>query len=161
MQIIRATQEHIPGMLELLRQVGQVHHRGRPDIFRSSALKYDAAALEALLRDEDRPIFIAEEEGRVLGYGFCKCNNYQGHSVFTGYRELYIDDICVDENCRGRGIGSAIYQEVCRYAKAQGFYNITLNVWSFNESAMRFYEKCGMKPQRVFMETILENQDAD
>ena len=86
MQIIRATQEHIPGMLELLRQVGQVHHRGRPDIFRSSALKYDAAALEALLRDEDRPIFIAEEEGRVLGYGFCKCNNYQGHSVFTGYR---------------------------------------------------------------------------
>ena len=161
MQILRATQSHIPGMLRLLHQVGDVHHRGRPDIFRSGALKYDAAALEALLQDEDRPIFIAEEQGRVLGYGFCKCNDHSGNPVFTGYRELYIDDICVDENCRGQGVGSAVYQAICRFAKEQGFYNITLNVWSFNESAMRFYEKCGMKPQRVFMETVLESNDAE
>lgn len=161
MKIVQADKQHIPGMLALLCQVGEVHHRGRPDIFRGGALKYDAAALEALLQDEDRPIFIAEEDGRVLGYGFCKVNEYSAHPVFTNYRELYIDDICVDENCRGQGVGSAVYQAIRRYAKEQGFYNITLNVWSFNESAMAFYEKCGMKPQRVFMETILENNDAE
>ena len=161
MEIRFAEAKDVTGILALLRQVGQVHHQGRPDIFRSGALKYDEAALEALLRDEDRPIFIAEEQGRVLGYGFCKCNDHSGNPVFTGYRELYIDDICVDENFRGQGVGSAVYQAICRFAKEQGFYNITLNVWSFNEGAMRFYEKCGMKPQRVFMETVLENNDAE
>ena len=55
----------IPGMLELLRQVGDVHHRIRPDIFRAGALKYDEPSLRELLRQEDRPIFIAKE---VLDY---------------------------------------------------------------------------------------------
>ena len=156
MQILRATQSHIPGMLRLLHQVGDVHHRGRPDIFRSGALKYDAAALEALLQDEDRPIFIAEEQGRVLGYGFCKCNDHSGNPVFTGYRELYIDDICVDENCRGKGTGKAIYQYITQYAKDLGCDSITLNVWAFNENAKRFYEALGMKPQKIGMEMLLE-----
>ena len=34
-------------------------------------------------------------------------------------------------------------------------YNVTLNVWSLNESAMKFYEKCGLKSQKIGMETIL------
>jgi ribosomal protein S18 acetylase RimI-like enzyme len=155
MQILRATQSHIPGMLRLLHQVGDVHHRGRPDIFRSGALKYDAAALEALLQDEDRPIFIAEEQGRVLGYGFCKCNDHSGNPVFTGYRELYIDDICVDEAARGMGVGRALYDHILAYARKKGCYNVTLNVWTCNPGAMRFYEKLGLKPYKVGMETIL------
>ena len=38
----------------------------------------------------------------------------------------------------------------------QGCYNVTLNVWSCNENAMKFYEKCGLKPQKVCMEVILD-----
>ena len=41
------------------------------------------------------------------------------------------------------------------FAKASGCYNVTLNVWSCNESAMKFYEKCGLVPQKVGMEVIL------
>ena len=161
MDICRAEKKHIPGMLRLLHQVGQIHHRGRPDLFRSDALKYDETQLESLLQDESSPIFVAEQNGQVLGYGFCKIKKCSGHPVFTDYRELYIDDICVDEGCRGQHIGTAIYREICRYAKTHKCHNITLNVWSFNEGAMHFYESCGMRPQRVFMETVLENDDAD
>ena len=53
MEIRRAESRDIPGMIELLYQVGQVHHVIRPDIFRSGALKYDETALEALLASED------------------------------------------------------------------------------------------------------------
>ena len=42
-----------------------------------------------------------------------------------------------------------------QFAKEQGFYNITLNVWSLNEPAMKFYESCGLKPQKVGMELVL------
>ena len=83
---------------------------------------------------------------------------YQQHlnnNVLTDVKTLYIDDICVLEDCRGQHIGKQMYDYVYNFAKEQGFYNITLNVWSLNEPAMKFYEACGLKPQKVGMETIL------
>ena len=155
MQICLAHTGHIPAMLRLLRQVGQVHHEIRPDIFRSGALKYEEAALRALLQDNDRPIFIAEERGQVLGYCFCVLKDYRGSGVQTDRVELYIDDLCVDESCRGQHIGKALYENACKYARMSKCHSVTMNVWSCNESAMKFYESLGLKPQKIGMENIL------
>ena len=57
MTVHPVTSADIPRMTHLLQQVGGVHHDLRPDLFRAGAQKYDAPALEALLRDPDRPIF--------------------------------------------------------------------------------------------------------
>ena len=70
-------------------------------------------------------------------------------------RLLYIDDLCVDENVRGMHIGKTLYHAVLDFAKNHGCYNVTLNVWSCNESAMKFYRSCGLKEQKVGMEVIL------
>ena len=145
----------IPGILSLLRQVGQVHHDIRPDIFRNHALKYDEAALAALLRDETRPIFVAVEEDFVLGYCFCVHKVFRNHETFTDRSECYIDDLCVDEGHRGRGIAKALYRHVTAYAKERGFDTITLNVWCGNDSAMKFYENAGMTPRNILMEMKL------
>ena len=155
MDIRFAQAQDVPGILALLRQVGQVHHQGRPDLFRSSAQKYGASQVLALLNSSHTPIFVAVEDDQVLGYGFCKAKIYENDPVIGDHTELYIDDLCVDEAHRGQHIGTAIYNEILRYAKMRGCHNVTLNVWSFNESAMKFYESLGMQPQRVFMETIL------
>ena len=61
----------------------------------------------------------------------------------------------MDEQLRGQHIGKALYEAVLAFARESGCYNVTLNVWSLNEPAMKFYEKCGLKPQKVGMETIL------
>ena len=155
MTICKAESRHIPGMIELLKQVGQVHHLGRPDLFRAGAQKYDEADLRKLLLDETRPIFIAEEEGRVLGYGFCILKVTKNDPVLADNTTLYIDDLCVDENCRGHHIGKNLYETVCKYAKQRECDSVTLNVWSCNESAMKFYEAMGMAPQKVGMEQLL------
>ena len=76
-------------------------------------------------------------------------------SFLTDIRTLYIDDICVDETFRGSGAGRALYEAVLAYATDSGCYNITLNVWSCNPGAQRFYEAMGLKPQKICMETIL------
>ena len=73
----------------------------------------------------------------------------------TDIRTLYIDDLCVDERHRGCGVGRLLYEYVLDYARSAGCYNVTLNVWSCNEAAMRFYEKCGLRPQKIGMEKIL------
>jgi len=155
MNIRRAEPRDIPGMISLLQQVGEVHHVIRPDIFRAGALKYDEKALEQLLTEADKPIFIADEQGFVAGYCFCQIRTVVGSSVLTDRVELYIDDLCVDETCRGQHIASKLYDHVTAFAKAQGCNFITLNVWCGNEGAMKFYEKAGMKARNIHMEMKL------
>ena len=153
--VIRIAQEKdIPGIILLLKQVGQVHHDIRPDIFRERCQKYDETALTQLLKDETRPIFIADEGG-VAGYCFCILRSFEGESVMTDRRELYIDDLCVDESRRGQGIAKALYRHVTDVAKAAGCDFITLNVWSGNDGAMKFYENAGLTPRSITMEMKL------
>ena len=156
MEIRFAQAKDIPGILSLLRQVGEVHHQGRPDIFRSGAQKYGASQILSMLDSSTTPIFVAAEGDRVLGYGFCMFKQYKNDPVIADHSEIYIDDLCVDESCRGQHIGKAIYNEILRYAKMRRCYNVTLNVWSCNPSAMGFYEALGLKPRKVGMEVILE-----
>ena len=155
MEIRFAQPKDTAGILELLRQVGMVHHRGRPDIFRDHAQKYGASQVLAMMNQPETPIFVAVENEQVLGYGFCMIKTYDHDPVIADHTSLYIDDLCVDENYRGEHIGRTIYAEILRYARMRGCYNVTLNVWSCNPSAMKFYESLGLKPQKVGMETVL------
>ncbi len=151
----RAEARDIPAILNLLVQVDMVHHNGRPDLFNGPTTKYTEAELEALLKGEDTPVFVcADESDRVLGHGFCAMQ-HAGGRLLAEHDTLYIDDICVDEAARGLGVGRALYGHILDYARARGCYNVTLNVWTCNPGAMAFYEKLGMKPYRVGMETIL------
>ena len=155
-EIRRAEQRDIPVIMNLLSQVLEVHHAARPDLFRSGATKYTERELEEIIRDDGRPIFVAEDEGgRVLGYIFCIFMRHEGDNILTDIKTLYIDDLCVDEGARGMHVGRALYDFAVGYARSAGCYNLTLNVWAGNESAMRFYERCGLKPQKVGMELIL------
>jgi ribosomal protein S18 acetylase RimI-like enzyme len=141
--------------MSLLVQVNMVHHNGRPDLFKGPTTKYTADELAAILADDETPVFVGvDESGRVLGHGFCVLQ-HSGGRLMAEHDTLYIDDICVDESARGLGAGRAVYDHIVEYARQRGCYNVTLNVWTCNPGAMRFYEKLGMKPYRVGMETIL------
>ena len=155
MEIRFAGAQDIPGLIDLLLQVGEVHHRIRPDLFRSGAQKYDENALRQLLTDSARPIFVAVEDGKVLGYCFCIVEVTENNPVLMDDKTLYIDDLCVDESCRGRHVGQVLYDRALSYAREIGCRTLTLNVWCGNDSAMRFYEKQGLKPRNIHMETIL------
>ncbi|MCI9445338.1 MAG: GNAT family N-acetyltransferase [Oscillospiraceae bacterium] len=68
---------------------------------------------------------------------------------------LCLDDLCVDESCRGQGAGKLLYEAVLELARSLGCQNVTLNVWACNPDAMRFYEKRGLKVQKIGMEITL------
>ena len=156
MTIRRAEERDMDGINRLLVQVNMVHHLGRPDLFRRGGKKYTDEQLRALIHDDSRPIFVAAgEEDQVLGYAFCIFQEHPNDNILTDIKTLYIDDLCVDEALRGRHLGRRLYEAVKAFAKEQGCYNLTLNVWSCNPKAMGFYEHCGLKPQKVGMEVIL------
>ena len=155
MEIRLASTGDIPGILDLLLQVGEVHHKIRPDLFRAGAQKYDEAALKELLKDPNRPIFAAVEAGKLLGYCFCIVELTKDSPVLMDQKSLYIDDLCVDETCRGKHVGSVLYDYAVNYAREIGCDTVTLNVWCGNDSAMAFYESRGLKPRNIHMEAKL------
>lgn len=154
MNIRTAKKTDIPDLIRLLEQVNRIHHDGRPDIFRLGT-KYDAQTLSDIIDDKNRPILVAESDGKTVGYAFCVFQQHIGDSILTDIKTLYLDDLCVDENCRGMHIGKELYCAVLDLAKSAGCYNVVLNVWQLNESAAGFYQAMGMKPLKTYMEQIL------
>lgn len=156
MEIKRADTRHLSGLNSLLLQVLTVHHNGRPDLFKGNTRKYTDEQLVEMLKDDSNPIFVAVDENeKVLGYAFCRFIQHLNDNILTDIKTLYIDDLCVDENCRGQHVGKQVYDFVVDFAKKSGCYNVTLNVWTLNEGARKFYEKCGLVPQKIGMEKIL------
>jgi ribosomal protein S18 acetylase RimI-like enzyme len=154
--IIRpASDSDIPRLEDLLYQVHGLHAQGRPDIFIPGCKKYTADQLRAILADAvNTPVFAAVLDGELVGYCFC-IRQVQTAASMQKISTLYIDDLCVDAAMRGHGIGKILYDYAVEYARRNEYYNLTLNVWACNPSAMRFYEKCGLSVQKVGMELVL------
>lgn len=156
MKIRRAEEKDIPRIDALLSQVLEIHAALRPDLFVSGTRKYTDEELKGILKDENTPVFAAVDENDVLaGYAFCVMNDYSGSNNMQPVRSLYIDDLCVDETARGSHVGRSLYEYVMAYAKEQGCYSVTLNVWEGNDSARAFYVRMGFGIQKTVMEKIL------
>ena len=152
--IRRANTNDIKGLIELLYQADAVHHGIRPDLFKNNTPKYDEQQLETILTNDSKPIFVYDD-GKILGHAFCQITEVRNHRLLQDIKTLYIDDICVDETARGQHIGKALYEFVRDYAMSLGCYNITLNVWGGNDSALCFYKSMGLRVQKMGMEMIL------
>ena len=154
MEIRLANVNDIPRLLDLLSEVLEVHAKLRPDLFISGTTKYSREHLELMIKDENKPMFVATINDYVVGYAMCQIhipsNNMYPVKIF------HLDDLCVDEKYRHQGIGEALYQKVVEVAKVNDCYEITLNAWPGNEAALRFYEKMGLKTRSIFLEQIIK-----
>ncbi|WP_279572752.1 GNAT family N-acetyltransferase [Volucribacter amazonae] len=149
-----ATLADIPALNDLLQDILHVHHQARPDIFNASGQKFSETELVERLNDPDNPVFVYELAGQVVGHLFCELSMPTG-DVLKPVKTLFIDDLCVASSARGQKIGEQLYQFAVDYAKQQGCYHLTLDVWADNVRAVQFYERLGMKPQKLRMEKIL------
>ena len=153
-EIRRACPKDIKRIIKLLHQVNMVHYEIRPDLFKPLTTKYGEQELESILKDDNKPVFVYDD-GEVRGYAFCQLTEVRDNLLLQDCKSLYIDDICVDEQARGRHVGKALYEYVCEFARQAGCHNITLNVWEGNEAALSFYRNMGMLIQKTTMEVIL------
>ena len=153
MTIRRARETDIGGLLRLLSQVLELHAAIRPDIFVPGSTKYTSQELSEKLSDDQAPVYVAvDEDDNVLGYAFCEMREPPFTNTMRYRKTFYIDDLCVDEACRGKRIGEVLFRFVLDEAKWLGCAEVTLNVWEGNDGAKRFYEKMGMRPKETMME---------
>ena len=141
---------------ELLQVIAQLHHEGRPDIYAGGGAKYDIESVEKKIADGKDIIFVAvDENDYVLGYTISKIYTTDNDGIIIGHKKMYIDDVCVDNQYRKHGIGRLLMAATRQKAVDEGCTICELNVWAFNEDAVKFYESCGMTKQRIYMEYIL------
>lgn len=151
----RAEDRDAEKVMKLLGEVLELHAKLRPDIFIPGSTKYTREELHGIFRNEDTPVFVAaDDSGEVAGYAFCVMKQPPFSTNMKPMKTLYIDDLCVDENCRGQHVGTILFDYVKQFAREQGCYDITLNVWEGN-NARKFYDKMGMFVKETQMEIIL------
>ena len=119
-------------------------------------IRNDLKATMELLKNDEKPIYVAVDEDNVcVGYAFCQLQEQPFSNNMVPFKSLFIDDLCVSQETRGRHIGECLFEYVKNQAKQLGCYEVTLNVWAGNTSAERFYEKMGMRTKERQMEYIL------
>lgn len=129
----------------LQEEIADLHHQGRPDLFKTEARYFTQEAFSERLNDPKHTIFIAETDaGDVVGYAFAWVVSYRDHPTYLDFDCLYIDDICVLKSYRKKGIGKRLFACCKQVAQEKNCKMIDLGVWSFNEDAIAFYESCGM-----------------
>lgn len=154
----RAEKRDIPEVKVLLSEVLELHAAIRPDIFISGTTKYTDEELEQIFANDNTPVFVAVDENeKVKGHVFCIMKRQPFSTNMRDFKTLFIDDLCIDKDSRGQHIGKTLYDYVLQYAKAQGCYDLTLNVWEGNDSARAFYEKMGMFVKETQMEVKLSD----
>ena len=157
MFVRRAAVSDIPFIGESLRAICNYHYEGRPDLFRHDGVKYTAEELVGVLKDSI--VLIAEDDGGQCGYLIAQPREYSADDNRNKYKSIYVDDLFVSPSSRHGGAGRLLMQAIFDEAKAMGCYNVTLNVWEFPGSAMKFYEALGMKPMAHTMELILDKKE--
>ena len=144
MNIRRAVWEDYAACARLEKEIFTLHHDHRPDQLRDTEVPLTQERFRELLGDAF-VFLVAEEEGRVIAHAFASRRGYKDHPGYRDREWFEIDDIVVDAEHRGKGVGSALFEAMQAEARALGFDHIELTVWGFNTQARDFYVKRGMR----------------
>lgn len=155
-----AVPEDCPRIRPLQKEIADLHHQGRPDLFKAEPRYFTQEAFDARLQDPNHRVLIAETaQGQVVGYAFAWIIAHRNHSTYVDFDTFYIDDICVLASHRRQGIAKALFARCKEIALSLGCRNMDLGVWVFNREAIAFYESCGMKPRILRMEYDLRKEN--
>lgn len=155
--IREAVSQDCENIRPLQKEIAQLHHNGRPDLFKNEPRYFTREAFEERLSDPKHFIFIAEtDNGDVVGYAFAWIISYRNHSTYADFDRFYIDDICVLKAYQRQGIGTLLFERCKKEARDQKCKIIDLGVWAFNKEAVAFYKSCSMTEREIKMEYRLE-----
>ena len=134
---------------ELAFQIHGMHVGWRPDIFQMPEELFSRELLEELINK--RQMYVANVDGAIIGYVMIAIRDVL-ETGFVRRKVLNLEQICVDENCRGQGFGKQIMEDVHALSKAFGCTDLQLTVYPQNDDAVAFYQKYGFTIRYIGMQ---------
>ena len=150
MEIRKATEQDLDAIVELDRQIGQIHFEQAPEVFCPPSSRQRAFLLDAI-QSEGRLFCVAVVEGVVAGFLTARIDINEAIPFLTKLPVCRITTVVVDEGLRSRGIGRALIAHGDQWGKARGASQLRLEVMAFNERARALYEQLGFKAQSQTM----------
>lgn len=149
-----ARKEDYEAINALRAPVCALHSNGYPALFKPVFAKDHQERVLKMMEDPEQDVLVAEENGQLLGFAMVEYIKREETNNIYAVHEAHIVEIGVDETSQGKGIDTALIQAVKDAAKVRGCRSVQLDVWEFNKSALRFYEKLGFVTLRRKMEQV-------
>ena len=138
-----------PAVNAMAKQVHAMHVAWRPDLYEMIPELYPQERFCQAV--EEKQLYVAKLSGTVVGYTLLLVRDV-AHPGTVKRRVMRIDEICVEESCRGQGIGREMMTDIRALARAFGCRDLQLCVYPQNDAAVAFYQKCGFTIRSIDMQ---------
>ncbi len=132
--IRRAAAADAPTVIELVKALADYEHLDPPDAATQARFAVDLSSEHPRFE-----AYLAEDRGKAIGYSII----FETYSSFLALPTLYIEDIFVLPEYRGRGAGGALFKEIVEEARKRGYGRLEWTVLDWNTTAQEFYRKMG------------------
>lgn len=150
MEVRKAIEQDIKELVELNRQIGQLHYENVPKVFTKPSQEEKEFLLDAL-RNAEGLFLVAEDKGKVVGFVTARITINETVPFLAKQPICRIGTVVVDQNNQFRGVGKALMDKCKEWAIGSGAVEIRLEVMNFNRQARDFYERLGYGVQSNIM----------
>ncbi|QTL97862.1 GNAT family N-acetyltransferase [Iocasia frigidifontis] len=140
----------------LMNQVHNLHCQNRPDIYVDTNEPLKKEEFKEIVNNSNKIVLLAECQDKVVALSIITIKEPSENPILVSRKVAYMEDLCVHKDYKRRGIGKMVYNEALKRIKLLDIDSLELMVWSFNKSAIKFYENMGMKPQYLKMEMKID-----
>ena len=142
----RAVLDDAAALTSLNEHVQRLHVDAALDHFAAVDPAAAQAFFTAQLAEDSTIVWIAELDGRAVGYLYAVRAHRAANPFTTEQHTLYIHHLAVDPAVRRRGVGSAMFTAAAEHARVTGLAGLRLDSWLFNEAAHAFFLSQGFEP---------------
>lgn len=149
-----ANLEDTPQLMELFD--GSLRNMAALQPWQWRVVPQEAKFAQTAILEPNGMLYVWEDEGRLLGLASLFVMEQEESAIRFPCRYAELDTLYVRPEAKGRGIGTALYQAACQWAKEQGAERVKLMTLGENRDARAFYDKMGMQEQQVILTTFLK-----
>lgn len=145
----------ITQIAEIFRQLHKKHYDMRPEYYNMPEISYFEKSAAEMLADNEKYLAVWDDGGKVCGYAWYYIDEVRENELRKACRRCFVEQLAVDEGCRGHGIGKALMSYIKTAAREQKCFSIELSVWYDNYEAVDFYGATGFSPRIYKLECII------
>lgn len=134
--ICAAVREDIPDILHLIKSLAEYENLSHEAVATCEDIE------KAMFERETVWVFLAQADGKTVGMALY----YETFSTFTGKRGIHLEDLFVEPEYRGKGIGMALLKTLARECVSRGCARLEWNCLNWNTPSMEFYRSIGATP---------------
>ncbi len=156
-EISRPTEEDLKAVFGFWRAQHQLHYELDPAYYKPNFPELDYLAreyFEKLIKTDSPHILVARLPGRIVGFiTFDEKKPGSGIETFASNLADHVEiiDLFIDENLRGKKVGTQLMTEVQKHCQKVGMLNMKVEVATSNTDALAFYKKLGFVPRQTEM----------